>query len=345
MPPSHADGREATNGPTGRIENETDLIQTYLAPLADGVPGAFGLRDDAGLISPEPGTDLVVSSDPVIAGVHFFPNDAPEDVAWKALAANASDMAAKGATPLAYILTLALPEAPARDWMARFSEGLKKAQDSFGCRLLGGDTDRTPGPLSIGITMLGSVPAGKFVRRQGARCGDHVFVTGTIGDSALGLAVRNDPSAFDKVLSDEERAFVLDRYLRPRPRLALARTLRDHASAALDISDGLVKDLARLAGPSGISLRLDTVPVSPAVATALAHDAGIARLVLAGGDDYELLVAVPPASVADFTHGADRAGIAVAQIGVLEAGRPLEIRDANGTPLDLKRFGYDHFGG
>lgn len=339
MPATHANAP----GSDDRIESETDLVQTYLAPLAAGAPGAFGLRDDAALISPEPGTDLVVSSDPIIAGVHFFIDDAPEDVAWKALAVNASDMAAKGATPLAYILTLALPDAPTRSWMTRFSEELRSAQENFGCHLIGGDTDRTPGPLSIGITMFGSVPAGKFVRRQGAASGDHVFVTGSIGDAALGLAVRRDSSAFDRVLSDDERAFVLGRYLRPRPRLALAATLRNHASAALDISDGLLKDLARLAGPSGISLRLGSVPMSSAVSAALAHDAAVAQMVLAGGDDYELLVAVSPASISNFKNGAREAGIAISHLGVLDAGQPLEILDQDGTPIDARWLGYDHF--
>jgi thiamine-monophosphate kinase len=342
MSPTHANA-PGSDELSDRIESETDLVQTYLAPLAAGAPGAFGLRDDAALISPEPGTDLVVSSDPIIAGVHFFLDDTPEDVAWKALAVNASDMAAKGATPLAYILTLALPDAPSRTWMARFSEGLRSAQESFGCHLVGGDTDRTPGPLSIGITIFGSVPAGKFVRRQGAADGDHVFVTGTIGDAALGLAVRRDPSAFDGILTGEQRAFVLGRYLRPRPRLALAETLRNHASAALDISDGLLKDLARLAGPSGISLRLGSVPMSPAVRAALADDAAVARTILTGGDDYELLVAVPPASTTDFQNGAREAGIAISHLGVLEAGRPLELFDQNGTLIDRQRLGYDHF--
>ncbi|CAA2141750.1 thiamine-phosphate kinase [Hyphomicrobium sp. ghe19] len=343
MLPTHANAPESEDRPEDRIQSETDLVQTYLAPLAAGSPGAFGLRDDAALISPEPGTDLVVSSDPVIAGVHFFIDDAPEDVAWKALAVNASDMAAKGARPLAYILTLALPDAPTRAWMTRFSEGLRSAQESFGCRLVGGDTDRTPGPLSIGITIFGAVPAGKFVPRQGAAAGDHVFVTGTIGDAALGLAVRRDPSAFDRVLSGDERAFVLGRYLRPRPRIALVETLRNHASAALDISDGLMKDLARLAGPSGISLSLAAVPMSSAVSAALAHDAAFAKTILTGGDDYELLVAVPHASIADFKSGAREAGIEISHLGVLGAGRKFEILDQQGTPIDGRQLGYDHF--
>ena len=332
-------------GSGDRIESETELIQTYLAPLTRGAPGAFGLRDDAALISPEPGTDLVVTSDPIIAGVHFFPNDSPDDVAWKALAVNASDLAAKGAKPLVYILTLALPEAPAREWMANFAEGLRTAQETFGCNLIGGDTDVTPGPLSIGITIMGSVPAGKFVPRQGAAKGDHVFVTGTIGDAALGLAVRRDPSTFAKVLTDDERAFLVDRYLRPRPRLALAETLRTHASAALDISDGLLKDLSRLAGPLGFSLELGTVPLSKATQAALAHDHDVAQAILGGGDDYELLIAVPDASVAGFTHGAEEAGIQVSDLGVLVPDAELKALDLDGTPIDVERFGYDHFSG
>lgn len=330
-------------GSGDRIENETDLIQTYLVPLSHGAPGAFGLRDDAALISPEPGTDIVVTSDPIIAGVHFFPTDSPGDVAWKALAVNASDLAAKGAKPLAYILALALPEAPAREWMAKFAEGLQSAQESFGCHLIGGDTDVTPGPLSIGITMMGSVPAGKFVRRHGAVQGDHVFVTGTIGDAALGLAVRRDPSAFANKLTDDERAFLVDRYLRPKPRLALAEALKLHASAALDISDGLLKDLSRLAGPLGFSLELGKVPLSKAARAALAHDPKVAQAVLGGGDDYELLVAVSPSSVAAFTQDAGQAAVQVSDLGVLGPDAVLKVLDLDGAPLDVQRLGYDHF--
>jgi thiamine-monophosphate kinase len=199
-----------------RIVNETDLIETYLAPLAAGDPGAFGLRDDAAVLSPESGTDLVFTSDPIIAGVHFFPDGNPADIAWKALAVNASDLAAKGARPLAYMLNLAFSEAPTRGWMSAFAEGLRSAQESFGCHLIGGDTDMTPGPLSIGVTIIGAVPSGKFMRRQGARAGHHVFVTGTIGDAALGLAVQKDQDAFPG-LSDNERTYLSRRCARTRP--------------------------------------------------------------------------------------------------------------------------------
>ncbi|MFA5956041.1 thiamine-phosphate kinase [Hyphomicrobium sp.] len=339
MPPAPFNDRP---GSGDRIANETDLIQTYLAPLTRGAPGAFGLRDDAALLSPEPGTDLVFTSDPIIAGVHFFAADRPADIAWKALAVNASDLAAKGARPLAYMLNLALPEAPDRDWMSAFAEGLKSAQESFGCHLIGGDTDLTPGPLSIGVTIVGAVPQGEFVRRQGAAIGDHVFVTGTIGDSALGLLVHGDPSALP-ALTAEERAFLAGRYLRPMPRLALGPPLRAYASAALDISDGLLKDLARLAGPLGLTLDFGLIPVSRAAASVLAQDPTLTQAVLGGGDDYELLMAVPPASVAAFQRGAETAGIPVHDLGALQENIPLRVLDSDGTPIEVSRFGYDHF--
>ncbi len=326
-----------------RVENETDLIQTYLAPLARSMPGAFGLKDDAALIATEPGTDLVISSDPIIAGVHFFASDRADDIAWKALAVNVSDLAAKGATPYAYILTLAFPEAPERAWMASFAQGLGAAQDDFGCHLIGGDTDMTPGALSIGVTAIGKVPKGGFVRRHGAAPGDHVFVTGTIGDAALGLAIHREPTLFGDVLTAGDRSLLVGRYLRPSPRLALVEVLRAHASAALDISDGLLKDLLRLAAPSGFELMLDAVPMSAPVRAALASDPRVADAVLGGGDDYELLVAVPADDVAAFAHDAARVGVSVCDLGVLEEGGALEVFGPEGTRIEPRRFGYDHF--
>jgi len=326
-----------------RVESETELIQNYLAPLAEGMPGAFGLTDDAAVLRPASGCDLVFSSDPIIAGVHYFPDDRPVDIAWKALACNVSDMAAKGAAPLAYLLTLALPEAPERAWIEDFAEGLRAAQVAFGCKLIGGDTDRTPGPLSIGITIIGSVPSGAFVRRHGAKAGDHVFITGSIGDAALGLALRREPSLFKDRLPSSDREFLLNRYLRPRPRLALADTIRAHARAALDISDGLMKDLTRLAGPSlGIALKFDAIPLSPPVRAALAADPNVRDAVLAGGDDYELLVAVPPEKVEKFFADAEKTGIDVHDAGVLEAKVLTVALDASGIPIEICP-GYDHF--
>jgi thiamine-monophosphate kinase len=325
-----------------RVESENDLVQTYLAPLAEGMPGAFGLQDDAAILPAKPGTDLVFSSDSIVADVHFFADDRPADIAWKALAVNVSDVAAKGAKPVAYLLNLAFPDAPTRMWLADFARGLAEAQEAFGCRLIGGDTDRTPGPLSIGITMIGSLPAGAFVRRHAATAGDHVFVTGTIGDAALGLALRRDASLFKDALTDADRRFLLERYLRPQPRVALAETLRSRAKAALDISDGLLKDLGRLAGPGGMVLRFDAVPLSPAVRRALSVDRRVADAILGGGGDYELLAAVAPSEISAFQQSAGQAGIEVHDLGVLQ-GSKMVVLDSSGTELELAKAGYDHF--
>jgi thiamine-monophosphate kinase len=328
---------------SGRVKTETELIQTYLAPLAQGMPGAFGLKDDTALLTPPPGTQLVVTSDPIIAGVHFFDTDRADDIAWKALAVNVSDLAAKAADPLAYMLTLAFPDPPEHDWMAMFAGGLRAAQEEFRCRLIGGDTDLTPGRLSIGVTAIGTVPMGAFVHRQGAKARDHVFVSGTLGDAALGLAIRGDNKLFEGVLTEGDRSLLNGRYLRPLPRLGLAEALREHASAAMDISDGFLKDLARLAGSLGIGVRLDGLPLSPPVKAALAADARVADAILGGGDDYELLVAVPPGNVEGFIHSAAKSGINVCDVGVMQEGLPITVFDADGQPIEVQRFGYDHF--
>jgi thiamine-monophosphate kinase len=326
------------------IESETELIQTYLAPLAAAEPGAFGLTDDAALLSLEPGFDIVVTNDPVVADVHFFADDKPEDVAWKALAVNVSDLAAKGAEPRAYMLALAFPARPERAWVAAFAQGLGAAQQQFGCHLVGGDTDRTPGPLSIGVTAIGTVPKGQFVRRGTAQAGDHVFVTGTIGDAALGLALRRDAKLFAGQVSDDDRRFLIDRYLRPRPRLGLVGGLRACASAALDVSDGFLKDLARLAGSQGLELQFDALPLSSPMRRALASDARVTDTILGGGGDYELLVAVPPDKIAAFARHASLSGIGVSDLGVLQKSRSIKVIGPDGKHLEPDRSGYDHFG-
>ncbi len=325
------------------VTDETELIQTYLAPLAMNAPGAFGLQDDVALIKLEPGFNLVVSTDPVIAGVHFFSNDAPHDIAWKALAVNVSDLAAKGAEPFAYTMALAFPEAPRRDWMAAFCAGLRQAQTAFGCTLVGGDTDRTPGPLSIGITAFGKIQEGRLVRRNGARIGDHVFVTGTIGDSALGLHLRQTPDAI--ILDDEHRRFLLSRYLRPLPRLVMVQLLQSFASAALDVSDGFLKDAARIASGAGAALSINeaAVPLSAAAKAALTGDASWLKVIVSGGDDYEILCAVPASKCAEFRQAAAALATEVSQIGVLAAGSGVCLFLADGRPLIMTDGGFDHF--
>ena len=278
-----------------QLHGEEAIIRV-LAPLARGAAGAFGLQDDCALITPKPGTELVLKTDPVAEGVHFLADDAPEDIAWKALAVNVSDLAAKAARPLGYLMALSFPEAPTAGWLVRFAAGLQAAQGSFGCHLLGGDTDRRPGPLTITISIIGEVEVGRMVRRGTARPGEALFVSGSLGDAGLGLALRKNPRLADAWgLSPAEAEHLRRRYVRPLPRLGLGPALRERASAAMDVSDGLAKDLARMCAASGCTarVRLSDVPLSPAAAKALAADPALGLRVVTGGDDYEVLATVP----------------------------------------------------
>jgi len=328
------------------VRGEEDIVQSFLAPLASGFAGAYGLTDDCAALTPPPGADLVLKTDAIAAGVHFFPDDPPAAIGWKALAVNVSDLAAKGARPLAYLMSLSFPEAPTRAWMAAFADGLGEAQATFGCHLAGGDTDRRPGPLSITIMIVGAVPAGRMVLRGAARPGDRLYVSGTLGDSALGLALRLDPAlAAALQLDAADVAVLIDRYVRPRPRLALAPVLRAHATAAMDLSDGLVKDLGRMAKASGAgaTVSLARVPVSYAARRMLDRDPARQEAVIAAGDDYEILAAVAPAEAAQFEVAAAAAGVAVTAIGEVTAGAGVAVIDAYGQPVRLARTGWDHF--
>ena len=263
---------------------------------------------------------------------------------------NVSDLAAKGARPLGYLMALSFPAAPASGWLARFAAGLKVAQETFGCHLIGGDTDRRPGPLTVSITAIGTVASGRMIKRGTARAGDAVFVSGTIGDAGLGLALRNDPGLAGRWgLSPSEADHLRHRYARPQPRLALAPALRAHASAAMDVSDGLVKDLERLARASSVSARLEAgkVPLSPAARRCLSADAGILPRLLTAGDDYEVLATVPPAQADDFARATAGAGIPVARIGEIGEAKAglaaLEVLGLDGEALQLASPGWDHF--
>ena len=243
---------------------EDRLIARYFKPLATH-PGAFGLLDDAAAIAPPPGCDLVLKTDGIVAGMHFFPDDPPDTVAKKALRVNLSDLAAKGARPLGFLLTLALPPEIGDAWLAPFARGLGADAVHFACPLFGGDTDRTAGPITISIAVLGAVPHGKMVRRAGARPGDRVVVTGTIGDAALGLLMRRESSVAARWgLAQDQQDHLRSRYLVPEPRTAIADVLRTHASAAMDVSDGLAGDLAKLCRVSGVATEIEVtrVPLS-----------------------------------------------------------------------------------
>ena len=323
---------------------EDDLIARYFKPLATA-PGALGLTDDAAILTPPSGCDLVLTTDGVIAGVHFMPNDPPGLIARKVLRMNLSDLAAKGAKPLGFLLTVALPGTIEETWVAAFAKGLGEDAEAYGCPLLGGDTDHTPGPLSATVAAFGTVPQGKMVRRSTAHVGDVVVVTGTIGDAALGLLKHKD-SLLEKrwQLTDEQGDDLKIRYLLPEPRTALAEAVLHHAAAAMDVSDGLVGDLAKLCRASGVAAEIDVnrVPLSDAAQAALAADPTLIETILTGGDDYEIVLTLPPQRLDAFRAAAQQADVEIAEIGRVVAGEGARfMRD--GKAATFVRPAYSHF--
>jgi thiamine-monophosphate kinase len=325
---------------------EDDIIARYFRPLAKH-PAALGLIDDCAALPVPAGSDLVLKTDAIVGGVHFFPDDPADKVAQKALRVNLSDLAAKGAKPEGFLLALALPKEIDRDWLKAFARGLGKDAEAFGCPLLGGDTDRTPGPVTIAITAFGTVPRGSMVLRSGAKPGDRVMVTGTIGDAALGLALRQH-SAADRwaVLTRREAAHLAERYLVPQPRNAIAEALRQHASAAMDVSDGLVGDFTKLCAASGVSAEIDVmhVPLSNGARRAVAADPAMLERVLTGGDDYEIVCTVPPKKLASFQTAVAKADVPVVEIGAVTKGSASpRFLDGSGKPLTFKQLSFSHF--
>ena len=326
------------------MSGEDDFIARHFAPLAG--PGAFGLRDDAALIAPPPGCQIVVTADAIVAGVHFLADDPPGDIARKALRVNLSDLAAKGAKPLGFVLTLALPTDFADTDVAAFAAALGEDARNYGAPLLGGDTVSTPGPLTVSITAFGSVPAGRMVLRGGAKAGDVIYVTGTIGDAALGLlALRGDSRLAS--LTPVDRDILADRYRRPQPRNALTQVLRDHASAAMDVSDGLAGDLTKMLALAGLSaeIPLSAIPLCEPARKVVASSHEIWSSILAGGDDYEILCSMPEDEAPAFETAARAAGIRVTRLGaarVLSPSSQVNFTDKNGRAFRLDRLSYSH---
>ena len=319
---------------------EDRLIADFFKPIATH-PGALALTDDAAFLTPAPGTDVVLKTDAIIGGVHFFPEDDARDVARKAMRVNLSDLAAKGAAPLGFLVSLALPKDTGADWLKRFALGLREDAETYACPLFGGDTDRTPGPVMVSVSMFGSVPSGTMVRRAGAKPGDRVFVTGTIGDAALGLKLRQGASW---TIDAAQRDHLLARYLLPQPRNALAEAIRVHASAAMDVSDGLAGDLTKLCRVSGVAATIDAgaVPLSDAARAAIALDPALRETAFTGGDDFEVLCTVPEARTAAFRAAAQAARVPVTDIGAVAAGEGARFLDG-GRELAFKRLAFSHF--
>jgi thiamine-monophosphate kinase len=345
LAPAGASGHNPGMPPAADRLGEFELIARYFAPLAQGFEGAWGLRDDVAVIAPAPGHELVAKTDAIVGGVHFLPDDPPALVARKALRVNLSDLAAKGAVPRAYLLDLIVPDGIDESWIAAFAAGLAEDQREFGVHLIGGDTDRTPGPVTIAIMALGEVASGRIIRRGGAQPDDTVFVTGTIGDAALGLeALRRGIAG----LAPEMAAFLVDRYRLPRPRVGLGPRLIGIAHAALDVSDGLVADLHHLCEVSGLGAVIEAarVPLSAAAAAAVALRPERLFAALTGGDDYEILFAAPATAAAALARLAQQAGVPITPIGRMvpeAAGAGVSVIDASGRKLALAAEGWTHF--
>ncbi len=315
------------------MPSEFDIIARHFAPIAGA--GGLQLLDDAALIKPPEGHELVITTDAIVADVHFFADDPAETIAQKALGVNLSDLAAKGADPLGFVLSLILPQHTDDSWIAGFATGLGAMAKQGNCPLLGGDTVISSGPLTLSITAFGAVPEGTMVRRGQAQPGDRLFVTGTIGDAAIGLKARLSARSGNAwPLAEDHLAFLNQRYLVPRPRNTIAAALRCHAHAAMDISDGFVGDLTKMIGLAGLGadIRLDEVPHSVAARAVIRHDPAMLETALTGGDDYEVLAAVPADKAKAFLAECLAIGVQVTEVGrVLKKGAPIRCLEDDDT--------------
>lgn len=325
---------------------EMELIARYLAPLATD-PGAWGLKDDAATFKPGPGETLVLTHDTLVAGRHFFADDPAHDVAFKSVAVSLSDLAAKTARPAGYLLSLALPKDWTEAWLALFCAGLLEVQTDYGLTLFGGDTVATDGPLVIGVTAFGTVPEGaKAPRRTGARPGDLVCVTGTIGAAALGLHVRSKalaPVRDIERLSPAQQRIAETRYLRPVPPVGALDEVRHLVTASMDVSDGLMGDLSKLclASGCGAEIALEAVPFDPGLTSAIHESRDLLRIAVSGGDDYETLFTIGPGDLGKVSDALARKGFRLSCLGAIRAPVGIEAT-FGGAPF---AFGpaYDHF--
>lgn len=317
---------------------EFALIARHFRPLAG--QGALDLADDAAVLDIPPGRRLVIAADAMVEGVHYLPEDPPETVGRKLLRVNLSDLAAMGAAPLGYLMTTVFTRGTPEGWIAGFAHGLAADQREFGLAVLGGDTAATPGPTCLSLTILGTVAPDAVLRRAGARPGDDVWVSGTIGDGALGLRVLRGEWPGDAA------GHLARRYRLPEPRLALGAAIAPIATAGMDVSDGLVQDLGHLcrAARCAAEIAAAAVPLSGPAGDLIAADPALLACVLTGGDDYELLFTAAPDSAMALRDAAARAGVAVSRIGRMVAGAPeVTVLDAEGRTMPLSRGGWSHF--
>ena len=326
--------------PIIRPVNEFELIERFFTRPARAPSVRLSVGDDAALLAPSPGCEIAVSVDMLVSGRHFYADTDPEKLGHKTLAVNLSDMAAMGATPRWAFLAGALPDNDAA-WLAAFARGFNALADGHGVDLVGGDTTR--GPLTLCVTIVGEVPAGAALLRSGAKPGDDVYVSGTIGDAAIAVAAMNGRLTIDANALDAARA----RLETPTPRIALGQSLRGVATAALDISDGLTGDLAHILERSGVgaTLELAAIPCSPLLSRLLVgnHRREALECLLAGGDDYELCFTAPPAAAARVAAIARTGGVPLTRVGTITRGTGLVVHDELGAALPENPRAYDHF--
>lgn len=323
---------------------EFELIERYFKrPAGGNVPAhggppkvALGVGDDCALLQPAPGMQLALSTDMLVEGRHFLSTVDPARLGHKALAVNLSDLAACGAAPLAFSLALSLPRVDER-WLDGFSRGLFALADRHGCDLVGGDT--TQGPLNVCITVFGEVPAGGALLRSGARAGDDIYVSGSLGDARLALEVFRGRLSVPAAVFEAARA----RLEQPTPRVALGLALRGVATSAIDISDGLAGDLGHVLRQSGVGARIDGVAAAGLLAAPSLPADMVLELVLAGGDDYELAFTAPPSARAAVQAAASASATAVTRIGAIEAEPGLRVVDGSGAAVERRYASFDHF--
>ena len=322
--------------------SEFALIAKLFAPLSAKNPGALGLTDDAAIVAVPAGHDLVVTKDMIVEGVHFLRDDPPFLVAKKALRVNLSDLAAKGTQPKSYFLGLSIPAWVEDEWLVGFAAGLEEDQKRFAMTLAGGDTTATDGPLTISITAMGTVPTGRMIRRKGARPRDAVFVSGTIGDAAAGLAVLRGAGV---ALSDIGRSALISRYQLPEPRVALGRELVGIASSALDVSDGLLADLGHIAQVSEVKIAVEAakIPVSAATCALWGQGHDCILRAATSGDDYEIAFTAPASARAKIQELSRSTSVAITEIGRVEAGSGVHLLDDRNKEIPLQRLGFTHF--
>lgn len=313
---------------------EFSFIDKYLKPLAG--EGSLGLVDDAALLPVSEGHDTVVTKDVLCSDVHFRTEDKPDDIAWKALAVNISDLVAMGAWPAHYMLGLALSGDTEEAWLATFTGGLREVQKAYDISLLGGDTTAVQQGIVISVTAFGYVPTGKAVTRSGARAGDTLFVTGSLGTAALGLHALENRNIVDELQM---------RYWRPRPRTDFVNVLARYASAAADISDGLLADAGHIASASNVAMDIEEklVPVDPVARSYLKEHPDLQSCIWSGGDDYEIVFTVSPEKLDAFQQYCAVEKLTVSKVGKVISGRNVRLLDQNGQLVEARQTGYEHF--